>query len=94
MEMNKLTGPNFLDWLRKLRIVLKTNKIAYVLDGPLPGSLVSNAYKGVQREYKKHQDDGEMAGCIMLTSMTSDLQKQHGVMDPKGSRSLSYSSVL
>ena len=47
LDTNKLTKPNFLDWLRNLRIVLKVEKIAYVLDEPLPKSLAIDASEGV-----------------------------------------------
>ena len=30
-DMNKVIGPNFLDWLWNLRIVSKAKRIAYVL---------------------------------------------------------------
>ena len=49
IETNKLTRSNFLDGLRNFRIVLKVEKIAYVLDGPLFASLAIDASKGVQR---------------------------------------------
>ena len=32
LDANKLIGPNFLDWIRNLRIVLNVEKITYVLD--------------------------------------------------------------
>ena len=47
LDTNKLTKPNFLEWLRNLRIVLKVEKIAYVLDEPLPKSLAIDASEGV-----------------------------------------------
>ena len=33
MDANRLTGPNFTDWLRNLKILLKSKRIAYVLEG-------------------------------------------------------------
>ena len=81
MESNKLTGPNFLDWLRNLRIVLKSEKIGYVLDEALPNSPTANASKDVQKAYLKHFDDSEMVSCIMLPTMSAELQKQHTAMD-------------
>ena len=32
IDVNKLTGLNFTDWLRNLKIVLRCEKLAYVLD--------------------------------------------------------------
>ena len=39
MDANILTEPNFLDWLKNLRIVLKKEILAYVIVEPLPESL-------------------------------------------------------
>ena len=36
LENNKLTGPNYLDWLRNVKVVLKSEKKVYVIDTPLP----------------------------------------------------------
>ena len=42
-----LIGPNFLDWLKNLRIVLKEEKIAYVIAKPIPESLTADAPESV-----------------------------------------------
>ena len=47
----------------------------------LPEIPVANASEEVQRAYLKHMDDKEMVWCIMLTSMSLELQKQHEDMD-------------
>ncbi|XP_061336491.1 uncharacterized protein LOC133283624 [Gastrolobium bilobum] len=36
LDANKLTGPNFTDWYRNVKIVLQSEKKAYVLDSPVP----------------------------------------------------------
>ena len=36
LDTNKLTGPNFKDWYQNVKIVLRFEKIAYVLDSPIP----------------------------------------------------------
>ena len=36
MDDKILTGPNFLDWLKNLRIVLKEEKLTYVITEPIP----------------------------------------------------------
>ncbi|RRT35584.1 hypothetical protein B296_00048541 [Ensete ventricosum] len=36
LDANRLTGLNYTDWLRNLRIVLTTEKITYVLDTIVP----------------------------------------------------------
>ena len=42
MDANRLTGPNFSDWLRNLKILLKSERIAYVLEGD--GLVEPNGY--------------------------------------------------
>ena len=42
LEKDKLTGTNFLDWFRNLRIVLKQERKLYVLDEPLPEEPAEN----------------------------------------------------
>ena len=51
MDVNILTCPNFLDWLKNLRIVLKREKLAFVIIEPLPESLAVDAPESVQRAY-------------------------------------------
>ena len=80
LEANKLTGTNFMDWLRNLRIVLRAEKIAYVLDAPLLMSLSVDSSIRDQIAYQKHLDDSIIAACIMLASMSPRLEKQHEAM--------------
>ena len=35
---NRLTGPNFIDWLRNLKVVLASEKILYMIEQSLPTS--------------------------------------------------------
>ena len=69
-----------MDWLRNLRIVLRAEKITYVLDTPLPVSPSVDASVGDQIAYQKHLDGSIIAVCIMLASMSPGLQKQHQAM--------------
>ena len=73
MDANKLTGRNFLDWLKNLRIVLKRKILGYVIVEPLSQSLAVDAYERVQRAYQKHLVDYARAGLIILTSMSHEL---------------------
>ncbi|KAJ8761673.1 hypothetical protein K2173_004449 [Erythroxylum novogranatense] len=81
MDSYKLTGPNFLDWLRNLRIVLRSEELGYVLDVLLPDPPAVDASDEDQKAYRKHLKDSDMATCIMLASMSPELQKQHESMD-------------
>ena len=73
-----------MDWPRNLRIFLRAEKIAYVLDALLPVSpsvdASINASVKDQIAYQKHLDDSIIVACIMLASMSSRLQKQHEAM--------------
>ena len=77
MDNNKLTRPNFLDWFKNLKIVLIAEKIVYVLNRPLPQSPPVDASDSDQSAYYKHIVDSEIVSCIMLASMTTELQMQH-----------------
>ncbi|GKE32102.1 hypothetical protein Tco_1451424, partial [Tanacetum coccineum] len=40
-EKQKLTGPNFIDWYRQLRLVLSTEDKEYYLEHPIPAAPVA-----------------------------------------------------
>ena len=77
LDKEKLSGTNFLDWHRNLRIVLKHDKKQYVLETPVPEEPPSSAPKAERDAYKKHVDDANETACLMLATMNSELQKQH-----------------
>ena len=77
LDMNRLTGPNFVDWFRNLKIVLNSERIGYVLDTPQPAPLVEEATEQEIDAYNKWHADDMQARCYMLASMTNELQKQH-----------------
>ncbi|KAJ9539238.1 hypothetical protein OSB04_031971 [Centaurea solstitialis] len=74
LEKDKLTGPNFLDWERNLMIVLRHERKWYVLEEPLGEAPPANASAAVRNAHKKHFDDLLDVGCLMLATMSSDLQ--------------------
>ena len=47
MDEQILTEPNFLDWLKNLRIVLKEERLAYVITKPIPESPTADAPESV-----------------------------------------------
>ena len=54
----------------------------YVLEQPiLEEPPASNAPKADKDAYKKHQDDALDVGCLILSTMTFELQKQHENME-------------
>ena len=80
LDANKLTNANFINWLRNLRIVLRAERIAYVLDGRFLEFPVVDAFDEDQNAYQKNLDDNVIATCILLASLSPKLQKQHEAM--------------
>ncbi|KAJ9544786.1 hypothetical protein OSB04_024493 [Centaurea solstitialis] len=74
LEKDKLTGPNVLDWERNLMIVLRHERKWYVLEEPLGEAPPANATAAVRNAHKKHSDDLLDVGCLMLATMSPDLQ--------------------
>ena len=81
INVNILIRPNFLDWLKNLRIVLKRERLAYVLVEPLPQSPTVDAPESVQRAYRNCLVDSARAGLIIYTSMSPEFQKHYKTMD-------------
>ncbi|KAK8576146.1 hypothetical protein V6N13_090623 [Hibiscus sabdariffa] len=77
LEKEKLNGINFLDWFRNLRIVLKQERKEYVIEEDVPNDPGPNAPSADKEKFKKHMDDMLDVGCLMLATMTPELQKQH-----------------
>ncbi|KAK8619728.1 hypothetical protein V6N13_136008 [Hibiscus sabdariffa] len=77
LEKEKLNGINFLDWFRNLRIVLKQERKEYVIEEAVPNDPGPNASRDDKDKFKKHMDDMVDVGCLMLATMTPELQKQH-----------------
>ncbi|KAJ8769201.1 hypothetical protein K2173_000976 [Erythroxylum novogranatense] len=83
MDANKLTGPNFSDWLRNLKIILRQEKKLYVLENELPPEPAQDATNEVWEYYQSHIDDNEQMTCVMLASMSPELQRQHETMNAR-----------
>jgi hypothetical protein len=80
LEANKLTGPNYSDWLRNVKLVLQIQKVAYVLETPMPNvNEQSSADERAQADQWKQ--DEILAKCIILSSMCNELQRQHENLD-------------
>ncbi|GJZ25350.1 zinc finger, CCHC-type containing protein [Tanacetum coccineum] len=79
-EKQKLTGPNFIDWYRQLRIVLSVEDKLNYLEHPIPAALVpAQAGQQVAPEaLAAHaawvKGSKEIAG-LMLMTMESDIQR-------------------
>ena len=60
LDVNRLTSPNYTDWLCNLRIVLTAEKIVYVLDTVKP-TLEEGASEDEIAHYVKYIDDSTLA---------------------------------
>ncbi|KAK8715427.1 hypothetical protein V6N13_042761 [Hibiscus sabdariffa] len=77
LEKEKLNGINFLDWFRNLRIILKQERKEYVIEEAVPNDPGPSVSRADKDKFKKHMDDMVDVGCLMLATMTPELQKQH-----------------
>jgi hypothetical protein len=75
LEKEKFNGANFIDWYHNLRIVLRQKKIEYVLTEPYPEDPPTGSSAMDRRAYEKRCDDALNMSCLMLATMTPDLQK-------------------
>ena len=65
MDANHLAGLNFINWLSNLKILLKYERITYVLeeDGPVEPAL--DVCEDEVWKYKQWQEDSTMIQCYM-----------------------------
>ncbi|XP_039131865.1 uncharacterized protein LOC120268606 [Dioscorea cayenensis subsp. rotundata] len=80
LEKNALTGPNYVDWLRNLRLVLNLERIGYILEANIPTKPPPEASKEEQDVYLKWLEDDLRVWSYMLAFMSSDLQSSHEKM--------------
>jgi hypothetical protein len=61
--------------------VLRQEKKEYVLEQAYPEDLPDNANAADRRAYEKHCNDSLDVSCLMLATMSPDLQKQYEHVD-------------
>ncbi|XP_075473855.1 uncharacterized protein LOC142504897 [Primulina tabacum] len=76
LDQNKLTGPNYNDWFRNLKIVLSSEKILYVLDKKPPKEAASDISETELAKLEKWWDHDLQAKSYMLASMSNELQRR------------------
>jgi len=77
LNKHNLTGENFTDWKRNLKIVLTFEKLNFVLNTPCPPEPPVDAPNEVFVAYQRWKDSDDMARCYMMASMSTVLQAQH-----------------
>ena len=75
LDNEKLNGPNFDSWYRKLRIVLEHERIIYVLNDPAPEEPPITARGTARETYQKWLSDRTTVRCIMLASMNDEFSR-------------------
>jgi hypothetical protein len=74
LEKEKFNGANFMDWYRNLRIVLRQEKTEYVPE-PYPEDLLAGSSAAECRAHEKRCEDTLNVNCLILSTMSPDLQK-------------------
>ena len=62
LETNKLIGSNFKDWLWNLKVILSSEKLAYILDQDLP-PLPTDLTADQRASHEKWLDDVKKFRC-------------------------------
>ncbi|GJT11098.1 retrotransposon protein, putative, ty1-copia subclass [Tanacetum coccineum] len=75
-EREKLSGTNFNDWLRRLKLVLRVEKKMFVIEQPIPPAPAANSEANVLAEWNAIYDAYNEVACLMLGSMTPELHRQ------------------
>ncbi|KAJ9545085.1 hypothetical protein OSB04_024792 [Centaurea solstitialis] len=78
LEKDKLTGLNYVDWLRNLRIVLRMENKQRAIEEPLPAAPAAGATRAVREEYEKRLTESNETACLMLATMVPELQRGMG----------------
>ena len=83
LDSDKLTGPNFDSWYRRLRIVLEHERILYVITDPAPEQPAPNVRGIVRDTYLKWSNDRTIVRCIMLASMNDEFSRKFEEAQPE-----------
>ncbi|GJY03525.1 retrotransposon protein, putative, ty1-copia subclass [Tanacetum coccineum] len=75
-EREKLSGNNFNDWFRQLKLVLRVEKKIFVIEHPLPAAHAANSEAQVLLEWNAVYDAYNEVAYLILGSMTAELHRQ------------------
>ncbi|GKA66032.1 hypothetical protein Tco_0765840 [Tanacetum coccineum] len=75
-EREKLSGNNFNDWFRQLKLVLRVEKKMFVIEQPIPPAPAADFAANVMAEWNAIYDAYNEVACLMLGSMTHELHRQ------------------
>ena len=77
LSKEKLTGPNYMDYLRNLKMTLRYENKQYVLDNQVPDINKETATPEELAEYTQQTEDTIKFACIMIATMAPELQKTY-----------------
>ena len=83
LKDNILNGTNYIDWYRKLKIILKSERTLYILTGEELDEPKEDANQEEFDAYNKYKSDALDVECLMLSAMTTELQKQNEHLSAK-----------
>ncbi|GKA16515.1 retrotransposon protein, putative, ty1-copia subclass [Tanacetum coccineum] len=75
-KSEKLSGNNFNDWYRQLKLVLRVEKKMYVIEQPLPAAPAADSQAQVLSQWNAVYDAYNEVACLILGSMTTELHRQ------------------
>ncbi|KAK4409339.1 hypothetical protein Sango_0006900 [Sesamum angolense] len=81
LDNSKFSGTNYTDWLRNLRIVLDYENQGYIMDKPLPQTLLDGSSSEEREIFERWHADHRKVRSIILASMSNDVQKQYDRLD-------------
>ena len=70
LDKYMLTGSNFIDWLRNVRIVLCTESLLHILDSPILNTPFDNAPQEEHNAFNKYMSQQAQVQGIILASMS------------------------
>ncbi|GKB08465.1 FAR1-related sequence 5-like protein [Tanacetum coccineum] len=81
-DNEKLSGTNFNDWFARLKLVLRVEKKMHIIEQPLPPPPAPISEPNVVAEWTKQYDAHTEIACLMLGSMTPELDRQFELYYP------------
>nr|GEW45675.1 hypothetical protein [Tanacetum cinerariifolium] len=76
IEREKLSGNNFIDMFRQLKLVLRVKKKMYVIEQPLPAAPAVDSTTNVLAEWNAIYDAYNEFACLILGCMSLELHRQ------------------
>nr|GEU76613.1 hypothetical protein [Tanacetum cinerariifolium] len=81
-EREKLSRTNFNDWLRRLKLVLRVEKIMFVVEQPILPAPTADSEASVLAKWNAIYDAYNEVAYLMLGSMTPELHRQFEYYSP------------